>query len=41
VDDANLTPEPSLNPEFMAKPAEELLAYLNHHPTATRSTSLM
>ena len=31
TDDAHLTPEPSLNLEFMAMLAEELVAHLNHH----------
>jgi hypothetical protein len=31
VEDAHLTPEPSLNPEFEAMPAKELGAHLNRH----------
>jgi hypothetical protein len=31
VNDAHLAPEPSLNPEFVAMPTEELVAHLNRH----------
>ena len=31
MDDTDLAPEPSLNPEFEAMPAEELVAHLNRH----------
>jgi hypothetical protein len=31
VDEAHLAPEPSLNPEFVAMPTEELIAHLNDH----------
>jgi hypothetical protein len=32
ADDAHLTSEPSLNPEFVAMLAKELIDHLNHHP---------
>jgi hypothetical protein len=31
ADDTHLAPEPRLNPEFVATPAEERVAHLNRH----------